>query len=208
MPSAATWMDLEGITLSQSKANAARCPYTWKLQELDTLKQTQWWLWGSRGLGTGEMLLREHRFAVRRWLGPGDLESTQGSYSTLLSFSHSVVSDPLRPHGPQHARLPCPSPSPWACSNSCPLSHWCHPTISPSVTPFSSCPPPFPASGSFPVSWLFATGDQSTRASASVLPVNIQHYCVINVKVAKRLDLKCSHHKKEMIIMWCDQVVS
>ena len=73
-------------------------------------------------------------------------------------------------------RLPCPSPSPRVCSNSCPLSQWCHPTISSSVTPFSSCLQSFPASGSFPVIWLFASGGYSigASASASVLPVSIQ----------------------------------
>ena len=81
----------------------------------------------------------------------------------------------LRSHGLQHARLPCPSLSPGVCSNSCPLSQWCHPTIS-SVIPFSPCPQSSPASGSFPVNWLFASGVQSIRAStsASVLPMNIQ----------------------------------
>ena len=76
----------------------------------------------------------------------------------------------------KHARLPCPSPSPGACSNSCPLSQWCHPIISSSVIPFSSCLQSFPASGSFPVSRLFASGGQSFRASASasVLPLNFQ----------------------------------
>ena len=69
-------------------------------------------------------------------------------YLSIL-FSHSVVSDSLRPHGLQHARLPCPSPTPGACSNSCPLSRWCHPTISSSVVPFSSCLQSFPASGFF-----------------------------------------------------------
>ena len=76
--------------------------------------------------------------------------------------------------GLQHTRFPCPSPSPGVCSNSCPLSQWCHPTISSSVAPFSSCPQSFPASGSFPVSRLFASGGQSIGASASVLPRNIQ----------------------------------
>ena len=79
----------------------------------------------------------------------------------LLLFSRSVVSDSLRPHGLQHTRLPCPSPTPGACSNSCPLSRWCHPTISSSVVPFSSCLQLFPASGSFLMSWLFPSGDQS-----------------------------------------------
>ena len=98
-----------------------------------------------------------------------------GKYLLLL-FSHSVVSNSLWPHGLQHARLCCPSLSPWVCSNSCPLSQWCHPTISSSVIPFSSCPQSFPESGSFPVSLLFTSGGWSIRFSAlaSVLPVNTQ----------------------------------
>ena len=90
----------------------------------------------------------------------------------LLTFSHSVVSDSLWPHGLQHSRLPCPSPSPGVCSNSCPLSWWCHPTISSPVIPFS-CPQYFPALWSFPVSQLFTSGGQSIGALASVLPMNI-----------------------------------
>ena len=77
-------------------------------------------------------------------------------------------------HGLQHARLLCPSPTPGACSSSCPLSRWCHPTISSSVVPFSSCLQSSPASGSFPMSQFFASGGQILRASASVFPVNIQ----------------------------------
>ena len=94
----------------------------------------------------------------------------------LLLFSHSVVSDSLRPHGLQHARLPCPSPTPGACSNSCPSSWCCHPTISSSAIPLS-CLQSFPASGSFLMSQFFASGGQSIAASisASVLPMNIQH---------------------------------
>ena len=86
------------------------------------------------------------------------------------------MSGSLWSHGLQHTRLPYPSPSPRAFSNSCPLSCWCHPTISSSVTPFSSCPQSFPASGSFPMSRLFTLGGQSTgdSTSASVLPMNIQ----------------------------------
>ena len=93
-------------------------------------------------------------------------------------FSHSVVSDSLWRHGLQHARLPCPSPSPRTCSNSCPSSQWWHPTISSSVIPFSSDPQSFPASGSFQMSQLFASGGQSIRVSAStlVLPMNIQDW--------------------------------
>ena len=86
------------------------------------------------------------------------------------------MSDPLWPFGWQHTRLPCPSLSPGVCSNSCPLSWWCYLTISSYVAPFSFCLQPFPASGSFPKSWLFTSGDQSigASASASVLPMNIQ----------------------------------
>ena len=84
------------------------------------------------------------------------------------------MSQSLRPHGLQHPRLPCPSPSPRACSNLCPLSRWCHPTISSSVIPFFSCPPSFPASGSFPVSQILTSHGQSIGASASVFPMNIQ----------------------------------
>ena len=93
-----------------------------------------------------------------------------------VHFSRSVVSDSLRTRGLQHARLPCPSLTPGACSSSCPLSWWCHPTISSSVSPFSSCLQSFPASGSFPMSQFFTSGSQSigVSASASVLPMNIQ----------------------------------
>ena len=90
----------------------------------------------------------------------------------------SVIPDSLRPHGLQHPRLPCPSPTPGACSDSCLLSQWCHPTISSSVVPFSFCHQFFPASGSFPVSWLFASGGQNIGAStsASVSPMNTQDW--------------------------------
>ena len=95
-----------------------------------------------------------------------------------VQFSHSVMSDSLWPHELQHARPPCPSPSPGVHSNSCPSSWWCHPAISSSVVPFSSCPQFFPASESFPMSQLFAWGGQSTgvSASTSVLPKNTQDW--------------------------------
>ena len=95
-----------------------------------------------------------------------------------VHFSHSVVSDSLWPHELQHARPPCPSPTPRVYSNPCPLSWWCHPTISSSVVPFSSRPQSFPASGSFQMSQLFASAGQSVgaSASASVLPMNIQDW--------------------------------
>ena len=96
-----------------------------------------------------------------------------------VQFSCSVMSDSLRPHGLQHARPPCPSPTPRVYSNSCPLSQWCHPTISSSVIPFSSHLQSCPASGSFPMSQFFASGGQSigVSASTSVLPMNIQDWC-------------------------------
>ena len=95
-----------------------------------------------------------------------------------VQFSRSVVSDSLRPHGLQHARLPCPSPSPGVCSNACQSSWWCHTTISSSVVPFSSCLQSFRASESFPVSQFFPSGDQSVgvSASASVLQMNTQDW--------------------------------
>ena len=98
--------------------------------------------------------------------------------TSIHQFSCSIVSNSLRSHGLQHTRPPCPSPARWVYSNSCPLSQWCHPTISSSTIPFSSCLQSFPASGSFPVSQFFASGGQSigVSASASVLPVNIQDW--------------------------------
>ena len=95
-----------------------------------------------------------------------------------IQFSRSVVSDSLRSHGLQHARLPSPSTTPGTYSNSCPLSWWCHPTILSSVVPFSSCLQSFPASESFPMSQIFAWGGQSTGAtvSASVILMNIQDW--------------------------------
>ena len=99
----------------------------------------------------------------------------------FIQFSPSVVSDScgsLWPHELQHTRTPCPSPTPRVYPNSCPLSWWCHPTISSSVVPFSSCPQSLPASGSFPMSQLFASGGQSIGASASapVIPMNTQDW--------------------------------
>ena len=95
-----------------------------------------------------------------------------------VQFSRSVMSDSLRPYESQHARPPCPSPTPGVYSNSCASSRWCHPAISSSVTPFSSCPQSLSASGSFPMSQLFTWGGQTVgvSASASVLPVNTQDW--------------------------------
>ena len=103
--------------------------------------------------------------------------------SSSVQFSCSVVSNSLQPCGLQHARLPCPSPTPEAGSNSCPSSQWCHPTILSSVFPFSSYLQSFPASGSFPMSQFFTPGGQSIEASASAsdLPMNIRIWFLLGL---------------------------
>ena len=107
-----------------------------------------------------------------------DASLAYGLKQSVSHFSCSVLTDFLQPHGLQHTRLICPSPTPGDCSNSCPLSGWCHPTISSSAIPFSSCPQSFPASGSFQMSQLFTSGGQSIggSASTSVLPMNPQDW--------------------------------
>ena len=129
---------------------------------------------------TGNVLINSITFILNLFLVLWYNSITDwGSAIYLISsvqFSHSVVSDSLRPRESQHARPPCPSPTPGVHSDSCPSSQWCHPAISSSVVPFSSCPQPLPASESFPMSQLFAWGGQSIGVSAlaSVLPKNIQ----------------------------------
>ena len=109
----------------------------------------------------------------------GKIEGPRGQFSSVAQSCLTL----LRPDGLQHTWLPCPSPTPGACSDSCPSSWWCHPTISSSVVPFSSCLQSFPASGSFPVSQFFASDGQSigASASASVLPMNIQDWCPLRL---------------------------
>ena len=111
------------------------------------------------------------------WINYEQDNGLQEKFSSI-QFSHSVVSNSLRPYEPQHARPPCPSPTPGVHPNPCPLSRWCHPAISSSVIPFSSCPQSLPASGSFPMSQLFISDGQSIRVSAStsVLPMNTQDW--------------------------------
>ena len=119
--------------------------------------------------------------------------------------------DSLQAQGLQHTRLPCPSPTPGACSNSCPLSRWCHPAISSSVLPFS--PHSFPASGSFPMSQLFTSSGQSigVSASASVLPMNIQGWFPLGWTGLISLQFKglsslLQHHSSKASILWCSDV--
>ena len=110
----------------------------------------------------------------------------------FVQFSRSVVSNSLWPHRPQHTRLPCPLPTPGICSDSCPSSKWCRPTISSSVIPYSLCLQTFPESGSFPMSQFFASGGQSSgvSASASVLPMNIQDWFLLELTVLISLKFK------------------
>ena len=114
--------------------------------------------------------------------------------SISVQFSHSVVSDSLRPHELQHTRPPCPWPTPGVHSNSHPSSRWCHPAISSSATHFSSSLQSFPASGSFLMSWLFTLGGQSIGASAiaSVLPMNIQDWFPLRLTVLTSLQSRDS----------------
>ena len=125
----------------------------------------------------------------------------------LLLFSLSVVSNSLQPHESQHARPPCPSPTPGVHWDSCPSSQWYHPAISSSVIPFSSCLQSFPASGSFPVSRLFASGGQSVGASAlaSVLPKNVQNWFPPGLTSLISLQSKSllQHHSSKASILQC-----
>ena len=131
-------------------------------------------------------------------------------FSVSVPLNHLVVYDSLWPHGRQHARHPCPSPTPGVYSNSCPSSRWCHPTISSSVVPFSSWPPSFPASRSFQISQLFASGGQSigVSASTSVLPMNIQDwfplalYWLDFLAVQGTLKNLFQHHSSKASILW------
>ena len=127
-----------------------------------------------------------------------------------VQLSHSVMSDSLRPHESQHARPPCPSPIPGVHTNPCPFNQWCHPTISSSVVPFSSCLLSFTASGSFPVSQLFTSGDQSIGASASVsvLPMNIQGWFPLGLTglisaIQEPLKSLLQHHSSKASILPC-----
>ena len=125
-----------------------------------------------------------------------------------VQFNLSVVSDSLRPHGLQHARLPHPSPTPRVYSNSCPSSRWCHPTISSSVIPFSSHLQSFPASGSFPMNQFFASGGQSigVSASASLLPMNIQDFRIDQfdlLAIQGTLKSVLQHHSSKASVLQC-----
>ena len=110
--------------------------------------------------------------SINRWIDKEVVVHIHNGICSSVQFSHSVMSDSLRPHESQHASLPCPPPTPGVYPDSCPLSWWSHPTISSPVAPFSSCPQSLPASGSFPMSQLFAWGGQSIGFSLSISPSN------------------------------------
>ena len=141
------------------------------------------------------------------------LDGNYNKYSVFLSsgqFSHSVVSNSLWLHVLQYTMLPCPWPTLRACSNSCPSSQWCHPTISSSVIPFSSCPQSFPASGSFPMSQLFISGGQSIGVCFNISPSS-EHSGLISFRM-DWLDLLAvqgtlknilQHHSSKASILWC-----
>ena len=150
------------------------------LKEIVRLKN--YWHWYYKGIGLKEYTYQtELRILEAEALAGMQLLLKQmrcRTWSSSLQLSHSVMSSFLQPHGLQHARPPFPSPTPEVYSNLCPLSQWCHPTISSSVVPFSSCLQSFPASGSFPMSQFFTSRGQSIGISslASVPPMNIQDW--------------------------------
>ena len=130
-------------------------------------------------LGKPKKVMGSGPYREIKWnliLALNSMDITEKIHIFKIHLSCSVMSDSLWPQGLQHARPPCPSPTPGTCSNSCPFSWWCHPTILSSIVPFSSHLQSFPESGSFPVSQFFASGGQSVgvSASASVLPMHIQ----------------------------------
>ena len=139
--------------------------------------------WASEGKKEGGYQGTVSRVCCRAQLLPATPHTLCLSFllPLLLLFSHSVMSNSLQTHGLQHARPPCPSPTPGVHPN--PLSQWCHPTISSSVVPFSSCLHSFPASGSFQMSQFFASGGQciGVSASSSVLPMNIQDWFLLGL---------------------------
>ena len=189
---------LEYSCLEKSYRQRSLADYSlWGRKELDT---TEWLSTHSEVKELGETTLVTLGLLGRVFIPLelpdwGVFPDGRASHTMWLSWVRGILQggledvlpllDSLWPRGLQHARPPCPSPTPGACSNSCPSSQWCHPTISSSVVPFSSCPQFFPASGSFPVSQFFASGGQSTGASvsASVLSISIQEWFPLGLTV-------------------------
>ena len=151
--------------------------YLVALKEKKKKKQVNWQLFNKHYKVFKNLTLCHRAKSCKQFWNVSTFLCFQVAISSV-QFSHSVVSDSLQPHESQHARPPCPSPTPRVHSDSRPLSRWCHPVISSSVVPFSSCPQSLPASESFPMSQLFTWGGQSTGVSASalVLPMNTQDW--------------------------------
>ena len=155
--------------------------------------------------------MRKNIQYVRRWVLQKNNNNNKNSVQfSSVQFSRSVMSDSLGPQELQHTRPPCPSPAPGVYPNSCPSSRWCHPAISSSVVPFSSCPQSLPALGSFPMSPLFTWGGQSIRvsASASVLPMNTQDWSPLGwtgwiFLQSKGLKSLLQHHSSKALILQC-----
>ena len=156
------------LNIQKTKIMASGPITSWQIDEETVETVADFILGGSKITADGDC---SHEIKRRLLLG-------RKVVTNLVQFIHSVVSDSLRPHELQHARPPCPSPTPRIHPNLCASSQWCHPAILSSVIPFSSCPQSLPASGSFPMSQLFTWGGQSigVSASASVRPVNTQDW--------------------------------
>ena len=165
----------KGFHLNHQQLQVAKSKGQFSILTLSELSDTQGW-WGFPG-GSDYPAQPAHSDREGAWRpkkGSNLVEVPRclGGRARISQFSRSVVSDSSWPLGLQHTRLPCPSPTPRAYSNSCPLSRWCHPTISSFVVPFASCLQSFPASGSFPMSQFFTLGGQGIGVSASVSVLN------------------------------------
>ena len=154
--------------------------------------RASWWRWKEESVKAGLKLNIQKN-------------EDHGIQSHSVQFSRSVVSDSLQPHESQQARPPCPSPTPRVHSYSRPSSQWCHPAISSSIVPFSSCPQSLPASESFPMSWLFTSGGPSIGALASVFPMNIQGWFPLGLTVLISLQSKRLSRVFWSIIIWKHQ---
>ena len=198
-----------------------------KFQEM--VKDTEAWHAAVHEVAKSWTRLTDWTRTIKGHLNPGPsttgLLTSDQCWATISSVqcSWSVVSDSLWPHGLRHARPPCPSPTPGACSSSCPSSQWCHPTISSSVIPFSSCLQSFPASGFFPTNQFFTSGGQNigASASASVLPMNIQGWFPLGLtgwisllsKGLSRVSSNTTVHSvnkiiwESLLVMWTHKMV-
>ena len=153
MDGGAWWAAVHGVTKSQTRLSDITSTFHFHALEKEMTTHSSVLAWRIPGTGEpgGLPSLGSHRVG-HDWsdLAAAAADSVHVTNSHSVQFSHSIMSDSLRPHESQHARPPCPSPTPGVHPNPCPLSQWCHPTISSSVVPFSSCPQSFPASGFFP----------------------------------------------------------